>query len=407
MRKFKISNNGRIILIGIVLSVIFWILEASIHSFVFQEGNFIRQIIVPNIHEIWMRSLVVCVLILFSIYAQFIITRRQNAERLVKIAYAELDQVFNTAADGMRLIDKEYNVIKANNTFSMLSGVSKNELIGKKCYEVFYGPFCHTLDCSLARIMNGAEKLEIDVEKERKDGVKIHCILTVTPFRKANGEIVGIVEDFKDISERQHFQEELQANVMKLKRSIEGTINAMAMVVETIDSYTAGHQRRVANLSSTIAKELNLSEDQIRGIYVASLIHDIGKIGVPIEILNKPANLTKSEFEFIKKHAKLGYDILKTIEFPWAIAEIVLQHHERLDGSGYPNGLIGDTILLEARILAVADTVEALAAQRPYRPAQEKNMIIAMLLQHKGIRYDEKVVDACLKIIHEQGFEFD
>lgn len=218
----------------------------------------------------------------------------------------------------------------------------------------------------------------------------------------------------EQLEERKQAEEELGKYQKRLEKSfkertnqLEGTIHALATTVEMRDPYTAGHQRRVAELACAIAEEMGLSKDQIEGIHVAGLLHDIGKIAIPAEILTKPTKLTKLEFELITTHSQVSHDILKGIEFPWPVADIVVQHHERLDGSGYPNGLKGDEILLEARILAVADVVEAMASHRPYRPALGIDKALAEIEEKRGRLYASEVVDACLKLFREKGFEFE
>lgn len=192
----------------------------------------------------------------------------------------------------------------------------------------------------------------------------------------------------------------------KLRRMVGEIVQAMALAVEAKDPYTAGHQQRVADLARAIATEMGLLEDQIDGIRIAGLIHDLGKISVPGEILNKPGLLNDPEFRMIKFHAQISYDILKEIEFPWPVARIALAHHERIDGSGYPNGLKGEEILLEARILAVADVVEAMSSHRPYRPALGIDKALEEISKNKGILYDPQVVDACLRVFLEKGYKF-
>jgi len=181
----------------------------------------------------------------------------------------------------------------------------------------------------------------------------------------------------------------------------------MAFAVESRDPYTAGHQRRVADLAHAIGSEMGLSEERLVGIRMGGIIHDLGKISVPAEILSKPSRLNEHEFGMIKLHPQVGYDILKKIDFPWPIAQMVYQHHERMDGSGYPQGLSGKKILLEARILAVADVVEAMASHRPYRPALGIDKALEEILKNKNVFYDPEVVDACLKLFKEKGFEFN
>jgi putative nucleotidyltransferase with HDIG domain len=192
----------------------------------------------------------------------------------------------------------------------------------------------------------------------------------------------------------------------RLKKSMDAALDTMSRIIEAKDPYTAGHQHRVCQLAVHLARELSLSEDKIEGIRVASLIHDIGKIGLPAEILSKPTKLFDIEFNLIKGHSQIGYDILKSIDFSYPIAQIVLQHHERLNGSGYPNNLKGDKILLEARILGVADVVEAMSSHRPYRPALGIDKALEEISRNKGILYDSKVVGACLKLFKKKGFKF-
>jgi len=180
----------------------------------------------------------------------------------------------------------------------------------------------------------------------------------------------------------------------------------MSRIVEVKDPYTAGHQRRVCQLAISIAQEMKLSENKIEGVRIASLIHDIGKIGLPTEILSKPGKLTDIEFSLIKDHSKVGYDIIKSIDFSYPIAIVVLQHHERLDGSGYPNNLKGDEVIPEAKIIGVADVVEAMSSFRSYRPALGIDAALEEITQNKGILYDSEVVDACPMLFKEKEFKF-
>jgi putative nucleotidyltransferase with HDIG domain len=208
----------------------------------------------------------------------------------------------------------------------------------------------------------------------------------------------------RDISELVSSREQIETTLNDLRKALGGTIEAMALTVETRDPYTAGHQRRVSNLARGIATEMGVSEAQIQGVRMAGVIHDIGKISVPGEILSKPGNISQNELGIIKEHPQVGYNILKTVDFPWPIAQIVLQHHERMDGSGYPNGISGENILLEARILAVADVVEAMASHRPYRAALGINVALNEISKNRGSSYDPKVVDACLRLFNEKGY---
>jgi len=209
-----------------------------------------------------------------------------------------------------------------------------------------------------------------------------------------------------EVENRKRMQQELQQSFESLKKAMQSTIQAISMTVEKRDPYTSGHQQRVANLAKAIAVELKLPESQIESIYMAAAIHDIGKISLPAEILVKPIPLSNIEISLIQAHAQAGYDILKGIEFPWAIADIVLQHHERMDGSGYPHGLAGDNIVFEARIICVADVVETMASRRAYRPSIGMDKALEEIAANRGVLYDPRVVDACLKIFREKGFSF-
>lgn len=209
-----------------------------------------------------------------------------------------------------------------------------------------------------------------------------------------------------DITNLKLAEEELKESYKKLQRLLEETVNGLVSAVEMRDPYTAGHQRRVAILATALAKEMGLTEKQIEGINLAALVHDIGKINVPAEILSKPGKLTPTEFNLIKTHPQTGYDILKSIEFPWPVAEMVLQHQERYDGSSYPQGLKGENIDLKARILSVADVIEAMSSHRPYRPSLGIDAALDEIEKNRGILYDPDVVDACLILFHEKGFSF-
>jgi PAS domain S-box-containing protein len=200
---------------------------------------------------------------------------------------------------------------------------------------------------------------------------------------------------------------ELQQSLDSLGKALEGTVSALASVAEVRDPYTAGHQQRVTRLAVAIATEMGLPREQIEGIHVAGTLHDVGKLYIPAEILSKPGKLNEVEFNMVKMHSQAGYDILKTVEFPWPVAQIVLQHHERLDGSGYPQGLSGEDILLESKILAVADVVEAMASHRPYRPSLGMGQALDEISKKSGILYDPKVVDACFRLFYEKEFKLD
>ena len=207
--------------------------------------------------------------------------------------------------------------------------------------------------------------------------------------------------------ERIEAGQEIELHLDKLQKALSGTIKVVASTVEVRDPYTAGHQRRVATLARAIAEEMGLPDHQIEGIFMAGVVHDLGKIYVPAEILSKPSRLNDIEFNLIRTHSQVGYDLLKTIDFPWPIAQIVHQHHERLNGSGYPQGLSSEQILIEAKIICVADVVEAMASHRPYRPARGVEAALEHVQEESGNLYDSNTVNTCLRLFSERGFQFD
>jgi HD-GYP domain-containing protein (c-di-GMP phosphodiesterase class II) len=212
---------------------------------------------------------------------------------------------------------------------------------------------------------------------------------------------------FVEAIRRKQGEVELQRTLKSLRKAVGATIQVMVSAVEVRDPYTAGHQIRSADLARNIAKEMGLPQEKIDGIRMAGSIHDIGKLSIPAEILSKPTRLTEIEFSLIKEHSRSGYEILKDVESPWPLAEIVYQHHERMDGSGYPRNLKGDDILMEARIMAVADVVESMASHRPYRAGLGIDAALEEISKNRDILYDPKVSDACLRLFQEKGYRFN
>jgi putative nucleotidyltransferase with HDIG domain len=217
----------------------------------------------------------------------------------------------------------------------------------------------------------------------------------------------GIVYLCRDITERKLAEASLREGLVKLRSTLKASIDSLASAIEMRDPYTAGHQERVTRLARAIAEEMGLDKERVEAIEIAGVIHDIGKLYVPAEILSKPTKLSDLEYSMIKMHAQVGYTILSKIDFPWPIAQIVHQHHEAINGSGYPQGLAGKDILLEAKILCVADVVEAMSSHRPYRPALGIQAALDEISQKRGILYDREVVDAGLKLFREKNFKFE
>lgn len=219
-----------------------------------------------------------------------------------------------------------------------------------------------------------------------------------------NGRATYMAGTTFDISERKRAEEEIEKHVVQLQAALMSTVQVATTLNEMRDAYTAGHQRRVAEIAVALAAEIGLEENRMEGLRVAGYLHDIGKISIPAEILAKPGRLSRIEFQLIQAHPQAGYDVLKEVVFPWSVAEMVLQHHERMDGSGYPQGLEGNAILLEARILAVADVLDAMSSHRPYRPGFGLDVALAEIERGSGTLYDTAVAQACLRLFREKGY---
>jgi putative nucleotidyltransferase with HDIG domain len=246
-----------------------------------------------------------------------------------------------------------------------------------------------------------------EAELYRKDKRRIWVSMNARALRDEEGKILRYEGTAEDITSHKLAAEELKQTMEKLRKSLLGTMQVISLTVETRDPYTAGHQRRVSSLAEAIAREMNLSKDAVDNITMAGAIHDIGKMSIPAEILSKPGKLTNIETSLIQAHSQTGYDILKDVGLPYPIADIVHQHHERMDGSGYPRGLKGDEIIPEARILAVADVVESMASHRPYRPALGVDKALEEIEKNKGTLYDPQVSEVCIRLFREKGFRFE
>lgn len=309
----------------------------------------------------------------------------------------QLENVFDAIEDVAFLLNAKMEIEKCNKATKNLTGKPYSELIGYHCWEIMHGTSKPIEGCPVQKMLETRRR----ETKELKIGERWFNVVA-DPFMDGAGRIVGAVHIVSDITRRKRAENALQQSFKNLQKMLEGTIRTVSKIVETRDPYTAGHQQQVAKLSSAIAKEMGLSVQQINVIQMASLIHDLGKIYIPTEILSKPRKLNEIEFELIKAHTQAGYDILKTTEFLSPVAEIVLQHHERMDGSGYPQGLSSEDIILEAKIVGVADVVEAMSSHRPYRPALGIDKALEEISKKKGILYDPQVVDVCLKLFDKK-----
>ena len=253
---------------------------------------------------------------------------------------------------------------------------------------------------SIQEVIEGRDFHSCDVLLDRAGAVNKQMLLSAGPLLDESGGCIGGIVNLTDITESVGLKQDLSM-------AFHGIILALSNTLEQKDAYTAGHQERTTHLACRVAQNMGLDDKRIQGLFYAGMVHDMGKISVPVEILTKPGRLTEAEFALIKRHPLTGYAILKDIQFPWPIAHIVYQHHERMNGSGYPSGLAGENILLEARILAVADVVEAMTSHRPYRPGLGIDLALQEIEINKEILYDAQVAEVCLSLFREQGWWWD
>ncbi len=257
---------------------------------------------------------------------------------------------------------------------------------------------------NMRRLLKGeVQNLTLEFGVLHRDGVDIR--VGTNAARSTQRGKVAIVGVAQDISEKKRAERKILDYIEQLKTTINGTIQVIDIISEMRDPYTAGHERRVAQIAVDLAAVLGLDAHQQEGLRVAGNLHDVGKIAIPAEILSKPSKLSPIEYALVQGHAHAGYEILKNVNFSWPVAQVVLQHHERMDGSGYPQGLKGEAILFDARITAVADVVEAMGSHRPYRPGLSIETALDEIERNRGVKYDAKVVDACLKLFREKGYK--
>jgi PAS domain S-box-containing protein len=335
------------------------------------------------------------------------ITERKQQEEKLRRTNAFLDSIVENIPDMIFLKDAgELRFVRFNRAGENLLGYPREDLLGKNDYDFFPKKQADFFTEKDRGVLHGKELVDISEERiqTRNKGKRILHTKKV-PILGATGEPEYLLGISEDITDRKRAEELLIDTMERLRRSLAGTVQVISLAVETKDPYTSGHQKRTADLAKAIATEMGLSADRTDFVRIVSSIHDIGKIAVPAEILSNPKKLTEIEFSLIKTHSQTGYEILKDIEFPWPVAEVIRQHHERMDGSGYPDGLKGYDILLEARILAVADVVEAMASHRPYRPAFGIDAALVEISKNKGILYDSEVADACLRLFNQTGYK--
>jgi PAS domain S-box-containing protein/putative nucleotidyltransferase with HDIG domain len=343
------------------------------------------------------------------------ITERKRAEEAMRDSEARYRLLAENLSDVIWTMDTNLKYTYVSSSVTRLRGYTVEEAIAQPLEENLTPASVETA----MRIMAEEDAKErtgqydpnrtitMEVELTCKDGSTMWAENKISYVRDSDGRITGYVGVSRDITERREATKQLERSFQNLEKAMNGTVQAIALTVESRDRYTAGHQKRVAQLGCAIARKMGFTSEQIQVIRIAGLLHDIGKISLPQEILSKPGKLTDIEFRLIKAHSQTAYDILKTVEFPWPIADIVVQHHERMNGSGYPSGIREDKLLIEARILGVADVVEAMSSHRPYRPPLGIDKALEEISRNSGILYDPSVVDACLWVFNEKGFEFE
>ena len=333
------------------------------------------------------------------------ISERRAAEAALRESEQRFAHAFHGSPVCMAIIDSDGSYLEVNRSWEAHTGYSAEETIGHQVGEILH--WAPHADSDLSRdLFTGNELIDgVEAEFARRDGETRIGLLTVEPL-EVEGRIC-VMAAIEDITDRRRAEAESEESLRRLETLTAQTITTMARLVEARDPYTAGHEQRVTQLSVAIGELLGFDLQTRTGIRVAAELHDIGKMVVPAEILAKPGRLGFAEFSLVKGHAKAGFKMLSDIDFPWPVAQIVYQHHERLDGSGYPNGLKDKDILPEARIIAVADVVEAMSAHRPYRPALGIDAALEEIERGRGTLYDDAAVTACLELFRERGFAFE
>ncbi len=329
-----------------------------------------------------------------------------HAEQTLRETEARYEELYEKAPNAYISVSADDgSLLQFNQSLCDMLGYERAVLSGKKLFDL-YGDTPDGLPRAKAlfkRFSEGESVRNAELQMRHADGHPVWVSISVEPVKDAQGIVRESRSSITDITARKKAEEEQQRFADQLQTSLIQTIRAIALTIEKRDPYTAGHQERVAELAVKIGECMGLDEKRLEGLHLGALIHDIGKISVPAEILNRPGTLEDALYTIIKSHPSVGYDIIKGIDFPWPLAEMVLHHHERLDGSGYPDGLKGDEISLESRILAVADVVEAMASHRPYRPALGADTALEEIEQGKGTIYDPDVAECCIRLLREKG----
>lgn len=337
------------------------------------------------------------------------ITEHKEMENALRQNEEKYRSIFENSIEGICRTTGEGRFLAANPAFFRMLEYDSYDEMAESVTDISHQLCVNPEDCKHLMEVVRRDGLVRGFRTQfyKKNGDKIWVSINIWSVYDANGKFLYFQCMGGAITDRKIAEEELRVTTEKLRRSLAGTIHALSVTVEARDPYTAGHQKKVSNLARAIAQEMGLSKDAVEHIRMSGTIHDLGKISVPAEILSKPTKLTKIEFDLIKIHPQAGYSILKDVDLPYPIAEIIYQHHERLDGSGYPRGLRGEDILLESRIITVADVVEAISSHRPYRPARGVDAALEEIEKNKGVLYDTETVNTCMRVFREKGFGFN
>lgn len=422
------SRSAWMILCAVIAAIIYRVKGAIISSalnviillvlfFVYQPVSVEWSIVRSGGLENWLMFVTSLALISIcsSIPVGFLISRfdrslklERNAKETLQKSEVKYRSIFENAIEGIYQTTTEGRFIAANNALARMAGYDSPEEFIESIQDIKTQLYVHSEDREkFIGIMKENKFVEgFETEFYRKNKSIFWVVINARVVKDEQGKVLyneGLIED---ITLRKYTEERLHQSLEILKKEVNTTISVLVSALEARDPYTAGHQSRAANLACAIAREMGLAPEKIEGLRMAAVIHDIGKLAVPAEILTKPTNLSVLEFALVKEHSQRGFEMLRDVESIWPLAKIVYQHHERMNGTGYPRNLKGEEILMEARILAVADVVEAMASNRPYRASKGMETALEEIEKNKGILYDNAAVDACLILFRDKSYQF-
>ena len=400
------SRNGRVgvgnIAIGLLAGISFWPLDVLIDTTFFYEKSFLDELTHPSEIEVYFRLLVGSLLAFAGVIGSYAAREKKTMETLA-ISEERWQFALEGSGDGVWDWDILTDTIFLSRRCPEMLGYDEHELgrHGQDWARLIHPEDAERAGKELLAYVEGEIPIYLTEYRVRCKNGNYRWILSrgKVSSRSRDGMALRMVGTYSDITERRQTRE-------RLAEALDGSILVVGKTLEARDPYTSTHMRHVARLAAAIASEMGLSQEEIEGIYMSASIHDLGKIQVPSDILSRASELSELEYNLVKSHAQVGYDILKGIHFPWPVADIAHQHHERLDGSGYPQGLNGDEICLEARIVAVADIVEAMSSHRPYRASLGIEQAIAEIEAGRDTTLDADAVDACIRLYQEGRFDF-